>query len=456
MRAVFYFRLPDQLECRHCRKAFVDQNALTMHSKTHEENYPHKCPVCGKTYKMKASLKLHLMSHTGYRPYECEVCGQTYTRRDKLKIHQAKHRPPGVEDAGNGSISTVCSHFELQYDAPVTLARCATCGIVCRTCGMRFLSRKLSRSHTHENLCQSCGRKSLHRKAHIAHERYHAAGVQFKCDPCQFGFIKELDLNLHNKKQHQIPIPPRSQNQEDQVIDKVTQRSSFECNVCNVTCTSKNALAAHIKVEHIRKFECELCNRAFSTKTLLDFHVARHVGNKPHKCNQCEKAFVRKTDLYRHERTHNNSEQVSCELCGIQLKSKRNLQLHMVRHEKREGDDAEVFCDCDCGLRFLRKSHWRWHMKEVHGAGDPTPNADKTDTAALEQKSVAGSKSYEATSKKRTRNSQGVAKSAVMLRKRKHNGADEDVREVDIKLQHAEVGRKKLTRSSSRLTTVAS
>ena len=305
---------------------------------------------------------------------------------------------------------------------------------------MKFLSRKLSRSHTHENLCELCGRKSLHRKAHIAHQRYHASGIQFKCDSCQAGFVKALDLELHNKKQHNIPIPARGHQEEK--ANRVPQRSSFVCSFCNNTCNSKNALTAHIKQEHIRKFECELCERTFSTKTLLDFHVARHNGDKPHKCKQCEKAFVRKTDLYRHESTHGSGEQLACDLCGITLKSKRNLQLHLRRHEEREEKETEV--TCSCGMKFIRKSHLLSHMKEVHGVEDATAEDNSTSASAPEERSVKGtrSKSDVVVIKKTDEDSPERAESKTLLRKRKPDGTEKGARNIRTKLESAHARRK--------------
>ncbi|XP_062871532.1 zinc finger and BTB domain-containing protein 6 [Trichomycterus rosablanca] len=105
--------------CPECGKAFLRQNGLTLHMKSHRRKKatacrkktllkvqkilrqekttekPKKgftCEICGKLLHSKATLRVHYSVHTGERPYSCSFCGRGFTQKGNLNSHERIHR----------------------------------------------------------------------------------------------------------------------------------------------------------------------------------------------------------------------------------------------------------------------------------------------------------------------------------------------------------------------------
>ncbi|XP_069588312.1 zinc finger protein Xfin-like [Ranitomeya imitator] len=77
-------------KCNQCRKAFIHQNQLMEHEKSHTGSR-NTCPECNKSFIRKSTLILHKRTHTGEKPFACTECGKRFSQRFNLVVHQRIH-----------------------------------------------------------------------------------------------------------------------------------------------------------------------------------------------------------------------------------------------------------------------------------------------------------------------------------------------------------------------------
>ncbi|XP_073532543.1 uncharacterized protein [Phyllobates terribilis] len=77
-------------KCSQCKKAFIHQNQLMEHEKSHTGSR-NTCPECNKSFIRKSTLILHKRTHTGEKPYVCTECGRRFSQRFNLVVHQRIH-----------------------------------------------------------------------------------------------------------------------------------------------------------------------------------------------------------------------------------------------------------------------------------------------------------------------------------------------------------------------------
>nr|XP_054920473.1 zinc finger protein 2-like [Dermacentor andersoni] len=73
-------------ECRVCRFAFTDMEALEQHAADHVLGKHNCCFECGKLFRYDCRLRRHLSTH-GEPPFKCSLCGKRYHDKGSLKIH---------------------------------------------------------------------------------------------------------------------------------------------------------------------------------------------------------------------------------------------------------------------------------------------------------------------------------------------------------------------------------
>lgn len=59
--------------CELCGRAYLRQQALQRHMKTHVNDYEFRCPHCDFKAVEKSNLKAHLSRHFDVKPFVCDV-----------------------------------------------------------------------------------------------------------------------------------------------------------------------------------------------------------------------------------------------------------------------------------------------------------------------------------------------------------------------------------------------
>lgn len=78
---------PKIFGCKICKKKFVSKVNLTLHSKSHNNQYIYNCQTCGKGFNRNNNFKVHLRTHTEEKPFGCTLCTKKYCSNQSLQIH---------------------------------------------------------------------------------------------------------------------------------------------------------------------------------------------------------------------------------------------------------------------------------------------------------------------------------------------------------------------------------
>uniref|UniRef100_A0A8C8RV49 Zinc finger protein 384 n=1 Tax=Pelusios castaneus TaxID=367368 RepID=A0A8C8RV49_9SAUR len=77
--------------CRMCSLTFYSKSEMQIHSKSHTETKPHKCPHCSKSFANSSYLAQHIRIHSGAKPYTCSYCQKAFRQLSHLQQHTRIH-----------------------------------------------------------------------------------------------------------------------------------------------------------------------------------------------------------------------------------------------------------------------------------------------------------------------------------------------------------------------------
>lgn len=70
-----------------CAATFLNKSDMQIHSKSHTEAKPHKCPHCDKSFANSSYLAQHIRIHSGAKPYTCSYCQKSFRQLSHLQQH---------------------------------------------------------------------------------------------------------------------------------------------------------------------------------------------------------------------------------------------------------------------------------------------------------------------------------------------------------------------------------
>ncbi|KUJ16627.1 uncharacterized protein LY89DRAFT_782855 [Mollisia scopiformis] len=358
------------LTCRHCKKQFIDADALSKHKdavhdwscnycdeislsnpesfvneidliqhneakhnfkckycdrvcKTEEARYQHenspahilKCTKCIKVYKTETGRESH---YNSTHVYTCDTCNSTFDARKALDKHNTiAHRIP-------------CQHcikvFKNTEDLEVHVTefhsfRCKKCSRIFET--DENLQKHMADDHVFR--CTKCPRTF---GSEIGHSIHYTTTHSFKCETCKVVFNTLREKDDHAKAMHSITCTKCQAAFDNQELLKihVTKMHVFKCKKCAMEFESTAVLSQHFASSHILK--CPLCPEAFETVEARTTHF--RISHE-YECHVCKETFATLQALAEHSRTH----QRNCEECDASFDSEIALNRHKTSHKYR-------------------------------------------------------------------------------------------------------------------------
>ncbi|XP_055622413.1 zinc finger protein 417-like [Toxorhynchites rutilus septentrionalis] len=170
-----------------------------------------------------------------------------------------------------------------------------------------------------------------------------------------------LDTKRPNKKDNGEKINNRKGIKED-----AKKRYNYlrQCPICGIV--MKRGLKEHIMVHNDptgRPFKCDSCDKTYCRKENLRQHREREHLLIRYPCDVCGKVFSTKDILSVHRKLHNADVQYKCDQCDQVFNSNKYLYKHKQKHR-----GIKKFVCSFCGKSFLvgeyLKDHLRIHTGE--------------------------------------------------------------------------------------------
>ncbi|XP_069610233.1 zinc finger protein 384 isoform X5 [Ranitomeya imitator] len=226
--------------CRMCAITFYSKSEMQIHSKSHTEAKPHKCPHCSKTFANSSYLAQHVRIHSGAKPYTCSYCQKAFRQLSHLQQHTRIH-----------------TKVHIVVSKPHK----------CPHCSKTFANSSYLTQHVriHSGAkpynCRYC-QKAFRQLSHLQqHTRIHTGDRPYKCvhPGCDKAFTQLSNLQSH-RRQHNKDKP-------------------FKCHNCHRAYTDSSSLEVHLSthtVKHAKVYTCSICSRAYTSETYLMKHMRKH------------------------------------------------------------------------------------------------------------------------------------------------------------------------------------
>jgi len=149
------------------------------------------------------------------------------------------------------------------------------------------------------------------------------------------------------------PTQPSTNSQQNlnNHIKKVHERSRFFCDQCEESFQFTCKLARHIESKHEKKrFTCDLCSISYTRSSYEDHNKTVHSG-KRFACDQCERLFFKRNVLEEHRMRKHEKARVQCDECPTDYSMKSGLR------DCKKNKHTGVNFECEaCGKKFPQKS----------------------------------------------------------------------------------------------------
>ncbi|CAH2251296.1 jg5981 [Pararge aegeria aegeria] len=402
--------------CELCKVACVNRSKLVEHKRTHEPDYrPFRCEICNKTFRWQKNLKTHMMIHTnspvlyddftgtfdeaGGKTFTCNACGKVFGKRGNFSQHyrqvHLKQRPK----------LRGCRFCDVKVSPNLRAFHMEKHGLPAPSCGV-------------------CGKKFARPSEVLSHQRfYHMGEANYRCEPCDIGFMKNSGLQRHMAK-HKSDKPFKCElchksykwrnNLRTHIMVHTNVRpyvcqllykdfketvaedgqKAIQCNVCERVFKKRGNFAQHYRQVHLKQRPklrgCHLCDtkvpdwmRAFhmedkhglpapscgacGKKFAFPWKVLRHqkfhhMGESQFRCELCDMSFISRWKLEDHQKKHKpNYRPFKCDVCEKSFRWPNNLKTHMNIHSNIRPHVCK-----HCGGAFSQHSSLNYHLKSVH------------------------------------------------------------------------------------------
>ena len=290
--------------CMVCRERFASIQELGEHRQSAHSifsNLHFPCPDCGRSFATEFELHRHcLLDHTGIdnnKLFHCSYCEEVFQLQYQCQEHEGSahdihHFRCSIEDCAQ--------HFPSRYELAIHIARhhLKMKRFKCRDCGKKFSDLEAVQQHrrsVHPETIWLCDKEDCEIEFRgpaqlVRHQaQYHDMEKKYYCFTCRDFFKTLEEIRTHQETQH--------------------PDHTFICHYaeCSYACNRKSALHKHINNKHLKlsTFACQDCTETFTTKAKLLEHVrSAHEGVK-FECPVagCDSEFTMERSLEHHLRT---------------------------------------------------------------------------------------------------------------------------------------------------------
>ena len=167
-------------------------------------------------------------------------------------------------------------------------------------------------------VCGLCDNVFRQKESMLAHRRSIHEGMKFKCEHCSKQFSRKNVLRCHISEKHFYKCKTQCSNCSKTFVSKKGLAyhlrisceekiavDNFDCDSCEVKCTSTNSLWHHKRIIHKgERFDCIKCDRQFLYSSALRNHVKAKHDKINYPCLICKKKFAYKSGLSYHEKMY--------------------------------------------------------------------------------------------------------------------------------------------------------
>lgn len=246
----------------------------------------HVCTICPMRFTRFMDLERHVFHHTGIRNYSCNECGVKFITTNDLNKHRQSHATEAkfecsiCPDKKFRTIMSLRAHMKLCHTDKEQTSRhlCTECGVTFRTASTLWMHKRRIHSDVRKFKCEICEKGFCKQMELTNHMKSHSDYREFKCDLCPAEYKKKITLLIHKTEKHGIGNHTKS------------------------------------KYNGYKNQACPYCEERFGLREHLQFHIRRnHTGVKPFQCCLCQKSFIRKGYVKDHlkRKHHMTTEQIA-------------------------------------------------------------------------------------------------------------------------------------------------
>ena len=226
----------------------------------------YRCHRCRSEFNHTLDLYNHVKSCTNYLCSTVPDCKQSFPTHNSLSNHISAHPdqdsslPCWDPKCGQNFLSeeNLIQHF---FDSTTHLPP----GLTCSTCLTTFLSESTFSAHILNSNCASSEQNSRGSQNEFKNDlldsfpiisQYSTSSLSsrpFQCNNCNFAFICQSNLQMHNNTAHKQPnLTGKTgvQNSENQLANSaessVKTEKPFRCDACDVAYSSESTLKIHL------------------------------------------------------------------------------------------------------------------------------------------------------------------------------------------------------------------
>ncbi|KYN40580.1 hypothetical protein ALC56_04889 [Trachymyrmex septentrionalis] len=131
-------------KCDQCLCTFASRSHLERHLEIHDIDEEYVCEVCGEGFLIKIDKDMHSLIHSDKKLFKCLACGDYFKYRRSLRIHEQNKVCSKVLRSNHDKFLR-STHNEVRRLVYSNKKR-----FECLVCGEDFRSRRLLRTHFHE------------------------------------------------------------------------------------------------------------------------------------------------------------------------------------------------------------------------------------------------------------------------------------------------------------------